>query len=159
MVARVADRGGGGGADAIEAERKRFPRGFGFGGSYHPTPLEAQMFPPAPDPVERSSGCNGGPGPYQAPVFVTAPALQRTAPQVLRAALRPGHKRRAFRNPGPHRSATPARRPAIRPAADGTTGGILSARTTPLPRRPRSMARRPDSRSPTDAPRRPGPHR
>src|SRR3954454_13151343 len=31
------------------------------------------------------------PGPYQVPAFVKAPALQRTAPQVLRAALRPGH--------------------------------------------------------------------
>src|SRR4051812_46024413 len=35
--------------------------------------------------------CFAEPGPYQVPAFVTAPALQRTAPQVLRAALRPGH--------------------------------------------------------------------
>src|SRR3978361_850307 len=30
-------------------------------------------------------------GPYQTPAFVTAPALQRTASQGLRVALRPGH--------------------------------------------------------------------
>src|SRR3954466_7523128 len=31
------------------------------------------------------------PGPYRTPACVTAPALQRTATQELRAALRPGH--------------------------------------------------------------------
>src|SRR4051794_24492653 len=35
-------------------------------------------------------------GPYQAPAFVTAPALQRTASQGLRAALRPGHAFRPY---------------------------------------------------------------
>src|SRR3954469_7447362 len=38
--------------------------------------------------------CIAEPGPYQAPAFVTAPALQRTASQVLRAALRPGNETR-----------------------------------------------------------------
>ena len=60
---------------------------------------------------------------------------------------------RVFRSRGPRRSATPARPPAIRSAAAGTTGAISPARTRPLPRRLRSMARRPDNRSPTDAPR------
>src|SRR5437763_14733449 len=44
-----------------------------------------------PDAVRHSSCRSAEPGPYQAPVFVTAPALQRTASQGLRAALRPGH--------------------------------------------------------------------
>src|SRR3978361_1498719 len=35
--------------------------------------------------------CTAEPGPYQTPAFVAAPALQRTASQELRAALRPGH--------------------------------------------------------------------
>src|SRR5947199_3919067 len=40
----------------------------------------------------RHSSCRfAEPGPYQTAAFVTAPALQRTAPQELRAALRPGH--------------------------------------------------------------------
>jgi hypothetical protein len=42
--------------------------------------------------MQRSSRCFAEPGPYQAPASVTAPALQRTAPQGLRAALRPGHQ-------------------------------------------------------------------
>src|ERR1700709_2306432 len=45
-----------------------------------------------PDAVRHSSCRSAEPGPYQAQAFVTAPALQRTAPQVLRAALRPGHE-------------------------------------------------------------------
>src|SRR4051812_23119132 len=36
--------------------------------------------------------CFAEPGPYHTPLCVTAPALQRTASQVLRAALRPGHE-------------------------------------------------------------------
>src|SRR3979409_1681635 len=41
----------------------------------------------------RHSSCRfAEPGPYQTPVSVTAPALQRTASQELRAALRPGHE-------------------------------------------------------------------
>jgi hypothetical protein len=44
-----------------------------------------------PDAVRRSSRCSAEPGPYQTLEFVTAPALQCTASQVLRAALRPGH--------------------------------------------------------------------
>src|SRR4051812_13940762 len=53
-------------------------------------------FPPrdprVPD-AERHSSCRSAePGPYQAPAFVTAPALQRTTPQVRRAALRPRHE-------------------------------------------------------------------
>src|SRR4051794_1426410 len=44
-----------------------------------------------PDAVQRSSRCSE-PGPYHAPTFVTAPALQRTATQGLRAALRPGQE-------------------------------------------------------------------
>ena len=45
-----------------------------------------------PDAVQRSSRCSAEPGPYQTPAFVTAPALQRTASQELRAARRPGHE-------------------------------------------------------------------
>jgi len=45
-----------------------------------------------PDALQRSSRCCAEPGPYQTPRFVTAPALQRTAPQVLRAALRTGNE-------------------------------------------------------------------
>src|SRR6185295_13007847 len=44
-----------------------------------------------PDAVRHSSCRSAEPGPYQTPEFATAPALQRTAPQELRAALRPGH--------------------------------------------------------------------
>jgi hypothetical protein len=40
--------------------------------------------------------CFAEPGPYQTQAFVTAPALQRTAPQLLRAALRPGHESLPF---------------------------------------------------------------
>ena len=49
--------------------------------------------PRVPDAVRHSSCRSAEPGPYHAPVFVTAPAQQRTATQVLRAALRPGHER------------------------------------------------------------------
>ena len=42
--------------------------------------------------MQRSSRCFAEPGPYQSPAFETAPALQRTASQELRAALRPGHE-------------------------------------------------------------------
>src|SRR4051794_38183796 len=52
-----------------------------------------QMQRRVPDAVRHSSCRSAEPGPYQTPAFVTAPALQRTASQVLRAALRPGHKR------------------------------------------------------------------
>src|SRR5438309_7115293 len=45
-----------------------------------------------PDALRHSSCRCAEPGPYQTPACVTAPALQRTAPQVLRAALRPGHR-------------------------------------------------------------------
>jgi hypothetical protein len=48
--------------------------------------------PRVPDAVRHSSCRSAEPGPYQTPEFATAPALQRTAPQVLRAALRPGHE-------------------------------------------------------------------
>jgi hypothetical protein len=57
--------------------------------------------------VALAKRCFAEPGPYQAPVFATAPALQRTAPQVLRAAPRPGHKtlmtqaKKIFRIPYP----------------------------------------------------------
>src|SRR3954468_555892 len=44
-----------------------------------------------PDAVRHSSCRSAEPGPYQTPAFVTAPALQRTATQELRAALRPGN--------------------------------------------------------------------
>src|SRR4051794_37214888 len=53
-----------------------------------------------PDAVRHSSCRSAEPGPYQTPEFVTAPALQRTASQGLRAALRPGnesHRRTDFR--------------------------------------------------------------
>jgi hypothetical protein len=40
--------------------------------------------------VAPAKRCFAEPGPHQALTLVTAPALQRTAPQVLRAALRPG---------------------------------------------------------------------
>ena len=43
--------------------------------------------------VALAERCFAEPGPYQTPAFATAPALQRTAPQVLRAVLRPGHER------------------------------------------------------------------
>jgi hypothetical protein len=44
--------------------------------------------------AERHSSCRSAePRPYQTPEFVTAPALQGTATQLLRAALRPGHER------------------------------------------------------------------
>ena len=43
-----------------------------------------------PDAVRHSSCRSAEPGPYQTPEFATAPAQQRTATQVLRAALRPG---------------------------------------------------------------------
>jgi hypothetical protein len=42
--------------------------------------------------VALAERCFAEPGPYQAPAFVTAPALQRTASQELRAALRPGRE-------------------------------------------------------------------
>src|SRR3954454_798288 len=47
------------------------------------------------------------PGPYQTPAFVTAPALQRTASQGLRAALRPGNEssRRLGKADGPRERA------------------------------------------------------
>ena len=44
-----------------------------------------------PDAVRHSSCRSAEPGPYHAPELVAAPALQRTATQELRAALRPGH--------------------------------------------------------------------
>src|SRR4051794_28710817 len=44
-----------------------------------------------PGAMQRSSRCFAEPGPYQTPALVTAPAQQRTASQVLRAALRPGN--------------------------------------------------------------------
>jgi hypothetical protein len=55
-----------------------------------------------PGAMQRSSRCFAEPGPYRTPACVTAPALQRTAPQGLRhsasktrvdalMALRPGH--------------------------------------------------------------------
>src|SRR4051794_19077775 len=51
-----------------------------------------QTNPRVPDAVRHSSCRSAEPGSYQTLEFVTAPALQRTATQVLRAALRPGHK-------------------------------------------------------------------
>src|SRR3954471_9132865 len=46
-----------------------------------------------PDAVRHSSCRSAEPGPYQAPAFFTAPALQRTTPlKKRRAALRPGHE-------------------------------------------------------------------
>src|SRR3954466_14119451 len=45
-----------------------------------------------PDALRHSSCRCAEPGPYQAPEFATSPALQRTASQLLRAALRPGHR-------------------------------------------------------------------
>jgi hypothetical protein len=47
--------------------------------------------PGAMQRVALAKRCFAEPGPYQAPAFCTAPALQRTASQGLRAALRPGH--------------------------------------------------------------------
>src|ERR1700712_1498747 len=52
-----------------------------------------------PDAVRHSSCRSAEPGPYQTPAPVTAPALQRTASQGLRAALRPGNDVRVLNNP------------------------------------------------------------
>src|SRR3954453_18776216 len=50
----------------------------------------------------RHSSCRfAEPGPYQTPAFVTAPVLQRTASQELRAALRPGHNNHSCAFSGP----------------------------------------------------------
>src|SRR3954453_681122 len=45
-----------------------------------------------PDALRHSLCRYAEPGPYQTPAPRTAPALQRTASQELRAALRPGHE-------------------------------------------------------------------
>jgi hypothetical protein len=47
--------------------------------------------PGAMQRVALAKRCFAEPGPYRTPASVTAPAQQRTATQVLRAALRPGH--------------------------------------------------------------------
>src|SRR4051812_4481014 len=52
-----------------------------------------------PDAVRHSSCRSAEPGPYQTPATVTAPALQRTASQLLRAALRPGHRATKLHQP------------------------------------------------------------
>ena len=51
--------------------------------------------PGAMQRVALAKRCFAEPGPHKTPVLVTAPALQRTAPQGLRAALRPGHENRS----------------------------------------------------------------
>jgi hypothetical protein len=69
-----------------------------------------------PDAVRHSSCRSAEPGPYQTPVSVTAPALQRTASQVLRhsasktrvnalMALRPGHEASRMQDHLAHRLA------------------------------------------------------
>src|ERR1700704_5707200 len=55
--------------------------------------------PRVPDAVRHSSCRSAEPGPCQTPALCTAPALQRTASQVLRAALRPGHEGHCSGNP------------------------------------------------------------
>ena len=65
--------------------------------------------------MQRSSRCFAEPGPYQATAFVTAPALQRTASQELRAALRPGNESANLQN---------SRDAAISPAFIARTGEI-----------------------------------
>src|SRR3954462_7087692 len=66
-----------------------------------------------PDAVRHSSCRSAEPGAYQTPEFGTAPALQCTAAQVLRAALRPGRANPAnsiynFKQPAIRILATPA---------------------------------------------------
>ena len=53
--------------------------------------MNGMRVPGAMQRVALAKRCFAEPGPCQAAVFGTAPALQRTVPQVLRAALRPGH--------------------------------------------------------------------
>src|SRR4051794_35277969 len=65
-----------------------------------------------PGAVRHSSCRSAEPGPYQTPALVTTPALQRTAPQELRAALRPGHERRSITSrAAPPRASTASRLP------------------------------------------------
>jgi len=152
-------------ADAVEAERARLVYQFSLQRRTHESPVRVRV----PDAVRRSPGdaqhrpvrCSAEPGPTR-PQARMGPgsAAHRKGPRKAQpSALRSirGTRPVMVRSRGPHKSATPARPPAIRSAADGTTGGISPARTTLLPRRPRPMARRPDNRSPKDAPRRRGP--
>src|SRR5947209_16155960 len=91
--------------------------------------------PCVPDAVRHSSCRSAEPGPYQTPVSVTAPALQRTASQVLRAALRPGNESLPHQLPhGAFESFDGDRVHALRkqPADDG--GGF---RIVPVPLRHR----------------------
>src|SRR5947209_20092783 len=98
-----------------------------------------------PDALQRSSRCCAEPGPYQAPAFVTAPALQRTASQGLRAALRPGHESiHAFIAPftasaviGSERTLAPQALKMALPSAGATT--VTAGSPTPVAFSPLAM--------------------
>ena len=63
--------------------------------TYRPLERAAAVTPRVPGATQRAAvakRCFAEPEPYQAPAFVTAPALQRTTREERRAALRPGHE-------------------------------------------------------------------